>query len=134
VKKFLELLGFPTKNKRGHELGCSCAECVAARSSREPFEPGTVGHVLQEIFRRNDERSRIKMPGGKLLRAIESGKAAQIRKESGAGPDDKVLIGAFQEDVVIGVKLKRASEHEEAARIRETLGVGADDEVFVVRI
>jgi Flp pilus assembly secretin CpaC len=73
------------------------------------------------------------MPGGKLLRASESEKAAQIRREIGAGPDDEVLIGKFQEDVVLEGKLKRSSESEQAARIRESMGVGADDEVFVVR-
>jgi hypothetical protein len=57
MKKFLELLGFSTKNKRGHELGCSCAECVAARASREPFEPGTIGHVLQEIEKKRREEA-----------------------------------------------------------------------------
>ena len=57
MKKFLELLGFPTKNKRGHDLGCTCAECMEARKRREPFEPGTVGHVLQEAMKKRREES-----------------------------------------------------------------------------
>jgi hypothetical protein len=57
VKKLLELLGFPTKNKRGHDLGCACAECMADRKSREPFKPGTVGHLLQEIEKKRREES-----------------------------------------------------------------------------
>jgi hypothetical protein len=43
MKRLLELLGFRTTNEQGHELGCLCAACMAAREKREPFKPGTVG-------------------------------------------------------------------------------------------
>jgi hypothetical protein len=54
VKRLLELLGFPTTNAQGHEIGCLCEECMAARKARdgEPFEPGTVGALIQDTMRK----------------------------------------------------------------------------------
>jgi len=56
LKRFLELFGLPTTNKQGHEIGCACEECMAARARArtEPFEPGTVGYVIQEAMRTTD--------------------------------------------------------------------------------
>jgi hypothetical protein len=58
VKRFLELLGLPSTNEQGHELGCACDHCMAARerAQREPPKPGTVGSVLLEALRKRRER------------------------------------------------------------------------------
>lgn len=50
MRKLLELLGMPTTNAQGHELGCFCEECKAARDAADgrPFKPGSLGAVLQE--------------------------------------------------------------------------------------
>lgn len=55
MKKFLEMLGLPTTNDRGHELGCMCDACREARrrADTEPFKPGTLGRLLQDAA---DER------------------------------------------------------------------------------
>jgi len=57
----LERLGLPTTNKRGHEIGCLCADCRRDRADRDgrPPDPGTLGAVLADGIRRyQDERRR----------------------------------------------------------------------------
>ena len=58
VKRFLELLGFSATNAQGHEIGCLCEECMAARERREgePFRPGTVGAMIQEVLAKRRAR------------------------------------------------------------------------------
>lgn len=58
IKRFLEMLGFSTRNAQGHEIGCACRRCMVSRelARQKPFKPGTVGWFLQEAARKRRER------------------------------------------------------------------------------
>lgn len=65
VLSMLKLLGLPTENENGHEIGCSCDGCHELRRQREReirerirrgSPPKTVGELLAEAQRKRRER------------------------------------------------------------------------------